>query len=292
MPMSSSCVVPRERMLDLLDELREVLPPEIDEARTIIASRDALLHDAYAEAAAVREKATAEAETIDRERARSRAPTIVHDAEVQAYETVEQGKAEHATLVSATTDPPVRGPCCRPSCASRPTRMRAACTSRPTSTTSARSPRPTGTRPGSAPRPSATRAKLADDSEDYADRTLYELAMTPAARPRHRRAGAGRAGPPPRRPAERPTEPDEVYDADERPPNASRRGGRRGAPTSRRPTSGRTERPVAPSLAAAACAGRAGPAPVPPRAPPTPSTTGSEAVRTSDYERRWASRLS
>ena len=59
MPMSSSCVLPRERLLDLLDELREVLPPEIDEARKIIASRDALLHEAYAEASSVREKAAA-----------------------------------------------------------------------------------------------------------------------------------------------------------------------------------------------------------------------------------------
>ena len=57
LPMSSSCVLPRERMLDLLDELREVLPPEIDEARRVIANRDSLLHDAYAEATSVREKA-------------------------------------------------------------------------------------------------------------------------------------------------------------------------------------------------------------------------------------------
>ena len=36
-PMSASCVLPRERVLDLLDELREVMPPEMDEARTVIA---------------------------------------------------------------------------------------------------------------------------------------------------------------------------------------------------------------------------------------------------------------
>ncbi|MBN9619220.1 MAG: DivIVA domain-containing protein, partial [Actinobacteria bacterium] len=39
LPMSASCVLPRERLLDLLDELREVLPPEMDEARTVIATR-------------------------------------------------------------------------------------------------------------------------------------------------------------------------------------------------------------------------------------------------------------
>jgi hypothetical protein len=43
LPMSASCVLPRERVLDLLDELREVLPPEMDEARTVIATRDRLL---------------------------------------------------------------------------------------------------------------------------------------------------------------------------------------------------------------------------------------------------------
>ena len=83
LPMSSSCVLPRERMLDLLDELREVLPPEIDEARRVIANRDSLLHDAYAEATAVREKASAEAETMAAN-AESRAAQIVHDAEVRA----------------------------------------------------------------------------------------------------------------------------------------------------------------------------------------------------------------
>ena len=35
--MSASCVVPREHVLDLLDDLREVLPPEMDEARRVLA---------------------------------------------------------------------------------------------------------------------------------------------------------------------------------------------------------------------------------------------------------------
>ena len=39
-PMSSSCVVPREHVLDLLDDLREVLPPEMVEARALLAQRD------------------------------------------------------------------------------------------------------------------------------------------------------------------------------------------------------------------------------------------------------------
>ena len=64
LPMSSSVVLPRERVLDLLDELREVLPPEMGEARRLIATRDAVLHDAHTDAAAARDNATAAAELI------------------------------------------------------------------------------------------------------------------------------------------------------------------------------------------------------------------------------------
>jgi cell division septum initiation protein DivIVA len=49
-PMSGSCVVPREHTLDLLDDLREVLPLEIVEARRVVAERAALLAEARSEA--------------------------------------------------------------------------------------------------------------------------------------------------------------------------------------------------------------------------------------------------
>lgn len=101
MPMSSSCVVPREQVLDLLDDLREVLPPEIGEARKIIAARDGLLHDAYTAATQAREAARTEAESVVAG-AQQRAGQLVRDAEAQADEIVERGRAEHADLVSAT----------------------------------------------------------------------------------------------------------------------------------------------------------------------------------------------
>ncbi|MFN2518096.1 MAG: DivIVA domain-containing protein, partial [Jatrophihabitantaceae bacterium] len=63
-PMSSSCVLPRERVLDLLDELRETMPPEMDQARRVIANRDAMLHDAHEESTSARERATAEATVL------------------------------------------------------------------------------------------------------------------------------------------------------------------------------------------------------------------------------------
>ena len=78
-PMSGSCVVPRERTLDLLDDLRETVPAELGHAREVLARRDALLAEA-----------------------REYGSQLVHEAEVRAHEIVEAGKAEHAELVSAS----------------------------------------------------------------------------------------------------------------------------------------------------------------------------------------------
>jgi membrane protein involved in colicin uptake len=78
-PMSGSCVVPRERMLDLLDNLRESVPPELVEARRVLDQREALLAEANEHAA-----------------------QLVAEAEVQAHEIVQAGRAEHADLVSAS----------------------------------------------------------------------------------------------------------------------------------------------------------------------------------------------
>jgi cell division septum initiation protein DivIVA len=78
-PMSGSCVVPRERTLDLLDALHESFPAELTEARQVLAQRDALLADANQVAA-----------------------QVVADAEVRAHEIMEAGRAEHAELVSAS----------------------------------------------------------------------------------------------------------------------------------------------------------------------------------------------
>jgi cell division septum initiation protein DivIVA len=100
-PMSASCVLPRERVLDLLDELREVLPPEMDEARTVIATRDRVLKDAYEEAAATRARAVEEADTV-LDDARHRAEQIGSDADQRADEVLQAAAQEHARLVSTT----------------------------------------------------------------------------------------------------------------------------------------------------------------------------------------------
>jgi cell division septum initiation protein DivIVA len=46
MPLSSSCVLPREEALDLLDELRAALPAALEDAREVMAGREELLGQA------------------------------------------------------------------------------------------------------------------------------------------------------------------------------------------------------------------------------------------------------
>ena len=101
LPMSASCVVPRERVLDLLDELREVLPPEMDQARTLIARRDQVLRDAHEQAATTRERAIAEADTILAD-AGHQAEAVLADAQDQSQQTLAAARDEHARLISAT----------------------------------------------------------------------------------------------------------------------------------------------------------------------------------------------
>jgi cell division septum initiation protein DivIVA len=91
LPMSSSCVVPRERTLDLLDALREFLPPEMQEARRVLLERDRLLAEATEQAAELVRSAEEQAEAV------------VGSARTEAYELVEAAKAEQADLVSAAT---------------------------------------------------------------------------------------------------------------------------------------------------------------------------------------------
>jgi hypothetical protein len=102
LPMSASCVLPREGLLDLLDELREVLPNEMEQARTIVARRDKVLQDAYEQALATRDRAVAEADTVLAD-VGHRAEAITSDAQREADEAAAAAREEHGRLVASTT---------------------------------------------------------------------------------------------------------------------------------------------------------------------------------------------
>jgi cell division septum initiation protein DivIVA len=73
MPLSSSCVLPREEALDLLDELRAALPLALEDAREVMAAREELLGQARDR----RDRITAEArEEADRVLADARATAV------------------------------------------------------------------------------------------------------------------------------------------------------------------------------------------------------------------------
>jgi hypothetical protein len=101
LPMSTSCVLPRERILDLLDELREVMPPEMNEARILIAARDRVLGDAQEAANQLRQQAVDEADAVLAD-AKHIAEQQLGDARQESDDLVRAARAEHARLVSTT----------------------------------------------------------------------------------------------------------------------------------------------------------------------------------------------
>lgn len=96
-PMTSSCVVPRGDMLELLDEVRDALPGEVDDAQDVLDKRDHLIDKARAEAETTKQDARAEAERLVAD-ARARAEQIVADARAEAGRTVAAGEAEFRKL--------------------------------------------------------------------------------------------------------------------------------------------------------------------------------------------------
>jgi len=100
LPMSSSCVVPRERTLDLLDALRDVLPPELAEARRVVAQRDRTLTEADSIAAEQLRQAQQQAEATVAA-AHDQARTIVAAAEQQAEAGLSAAAAQAQELVAA-----------------------------------------------------------------------------------------------------------------------------------------------------------------------------------------------
>ncbi|MBC8093967.1 MAG: DivIVA domain-containing protein, partial [Pseudonocardia sp.] len=63
-PMTSNCVVPRGDVLELLDDVREALPGELDDAQDVLDRRDDIVGDAEREAEQSRSGAHADAEQM------------------------------------------------------------------------------------------------------------------------------------------------------------------------------------------------------------------------------------
>ncbi|MGW5052142.1 DivIVA domain-containing protein [Actinokineospora sp. NPDC004072] len=109
-PMTSGCVVPRGDVLELLDEVRDNIPAELDDAQDVLDRKDEIIGGAEHEAEQKLSKASMEAERLvadaraEAERlvaeATAHAERLVADAHAEADRAVAAGRAEYDSLVA------------------------------------------------------------------------------------------------------------------------------------------------------------------------------------------------
>jgi cell division septum initiation protein DivIVA len=98
-PMSSSCMVPREHLLDLLDDLRESLPEEVQQAGAIVEQRTEILQQAQAEAERLTGRTRSESEQVVATARRQR-EELIGTARRQRDEILTRAQAEADELLA------------------------------------------------------------------------------------------------------------------------------------------------------------------------------------------------
>ncbi len=97
-PLSTSCVVPRNEALDLVDDARDALPEAIREADEVLAAREQLIEDAQSEADQVVAAATTQAGDLV-SGAQHDADSIVDNARADADEMLDRARAEARRMI-------------------------------------------------------------------------------------------------------------------------------------------------------------------------------------------------
>lgn len=98
-PMTSGCVVPRGDVLELLDEVRDAIPAELDDAQDVLEHRDGVVSKAEAQSEKTVTEAKSEADkTVSS--ARAEAEQSVSDAREQAQQIVSEARAEAEETVN------------------------------------------------------------------------------------------------------------------------------------------------------------------------------------------------
>jgi cell division septum initiation protein DivIVA len=98
MPMSASCLVNREEMLGLLDELRALLPEQLQQADTLLGDRDAVVQQGRDAARRLLDQARAEHDRLVEEQA------VVIGARERAAVIIAEANAESTRLLSDADD--------------------------------------------------------------------------------------------------------------------------------------------------------------------------------------------
>jgi cell division septum initiation protein DivIVA len=102
-PMSGSCMVPRDHLLDLLDDLRESLPEDVQAAGAIVEQRTEILQQAQAEAERLTGRTRGESEQLLGQARRTR-DEILGTARRQRDELLAQAQEEAETLLVAAEE--------------------------------------------------------------------------------------------------------------------------------------------------------------------------------------------
>jgi len=102
-PMSSSCMVPRDHLLDLLDDLRESLPEDVQAAGAIVEQRTEILQQAQAEAERLTGRTRGESDQLLGQARRTR-DEILGTARRQRDEMLAQAQAEAEDLLIAAEE--------------------------------------------------------------------------------------------------------------------------------------------------------------------------------------------
>jgi cell division septum initiation protein DivIVA len=98
MPMSASCLVNREEMLGQLDELRNLLPEQLQQADVLLSDRDAVVEGGRDAAKRLLDQARAEHDRLVEEQA------VVMGARERAAAVVAEASAESTRLLSDADD--------------------------------------------------------------------------------------------------------------------------------------------------------------------------------------------
>ena len=197
-PMTANCVVPRGDVLELLDDVREALPGEVDDAQDVLDRRDEIVAEAEQEAEHTRSSAHADAEQLRRRGpGRGRAAGRRRPRGGRARPSRRPGTRPSARSPSGAGSTPSspsgpgpmpsgrRRPGGRPTSASSPT----ATPSRPGWCRRPRSCRPrTPRRPASSTRPTPRPTGCAASATPTSTRTLAELEETLGQRAAHGRS--------------------------------------------------------------------------------------------------------
>jgi cell division septum initiation protein DivIVA len=102
-PMSGSCMVPRDHLLDLLDDLRESLPEDVQAAGAIVEQRTEILQQAQAEAERLTGRTRGESDELLASARHSR-EEILGTARRQRDELLTGAQAEAEEIVLAAED--------------------------------------------------------------------------------------------------------------------------------------------------------------------------------------------